>query len=81
MLLLFMSEMRELVGKRDAISIENEEQVTNYYRIRQQLNRLEREMQASPAPAPVCVHHIVLYRETFMHNIIPSNLVTCLCAL
>ena len=63
LLLLFMSEVRELVGKRDAISIENEEQVTNYYRIRQQLNRLEREMQASPVP--VCVHHIVLCRETF----------------
>ena len=59
LLLLFTSEVRELVGKRDAISIENEEQVTNYYRIRQQLNRLEREMQAS-----LCMHlsvYITLY--------------------
>ena len=38
-------EVVELEGKRDAVYIENEEQVTNYYRIRQQLHRLELEMQ------------------------------------
>ena len=38
---LFTSEVCELVGKRDVINIENEEQVTKYYRIRQQLHRLE----------------------------------------
>lgn len=38
-------EVLELEGKRDAVYIENEEQVTNYYRIRQQLHRLELEMQ------------------------------------
>ena len=31
--------------KRDALAIENEEQVTLYYRIRQQLLKLEAEMQ------------------------------------
>ena len=40
-----VSEMKELEKQRDAVTIDNEEQVTNYYRIRQQLHRLEREMQ------------------------------------
>ena len=40
-----LSEVKELEKQRDAVAIDNEEQVTNYYRIRQQLHRLEREMQ------------------------------------
>ena len=42
-----MPEVKALEEKRDAIVIENEEAVTNYYRIRQQLDRLAREMQVS----------------------------------
>ena len=42
---LVLSAMVQLESKRDALVIENEEQVTLYYRIRQQLLKLEAEMQ------------------------------------
>ena len=44
---MISAEVKELEGRRDGVVIENEDQVTNYYRIRQQLHRLEGEMQAS----------------------------------
>lgn len=49
------SEVRELEVKRDAIVIEDEDKVTNYYRIRQQLNKLEKEMQAFITKPIYCV--------------------------
>ena len=38
-------EVKVLESKRDAISIEKEENVTNYYKIRQQLAKLDAQMQ------------------------------------
>ena len=42
---LYLIEVKSVEERRDAIVMENEEQVTIYYRIRQQLQRLEKEMQ------------------------------------
>ena len=65
-------EVLELEGKRDAVYIENEEQVTNYYRIRQQLHRLELEMQ-------VCMPALVLIVTLlFLHPSLPPSLPTSL---
>jgi ATP-dependent RNA helicase DOB1 len=48
-------KVKELEGRRDGVVIENEDQVTNYYRIRQQLHRLEGEMQAFVTKPKHCV--------------------------
>jgi ATP-dependent RNA helicase DOB1 len=48
-------KVRELEAQRDGVYIENEDQVTNYYRIRQQLHRLENEMQAFITKPKYCV--------------------------
>ena len=53
-------EVKELEGRRDRVVIENEDQITNYYRIRQQLHRLEGEMQASLQPPPHTASHFLL---------------------
>ncbi|KAL5486646.1 hypothetical protein EMCRGX_G019154 [Ephydatia muelleri] len=45
----------QLESKRDALVIENEEQVTLYYRIRQQLLKLEAEMQVFITKPRYCV--------------------------
>ena len=50
--LCVVAEVKELEEKRDGVVIESEDQVTNYYRIRQQLHRLEGEMQASQPHPP-----------------------------
>ena len=42
---IFFSEVHEIEMKRDSVTIENEEVVTNYYRIRQQLDRLGSQLQ------------------------------------
>ena len=51
----FLTEVKELEAKRDAIAIEDEEKVTNYYRIRQQLQKLEKEMQTHITKPIYCV--------------------------
>ena len=53
--LFLPTEVKELEAKRDAIAIEDEEKVTNYYRIRQQLQKLEREMQTHITKPNYCV--------------------------
>ena len=53
--------MRRLERERDAIVMENEEAITGYYKIRQQLDRLGKQMQ---------VHHVHpthLYLTQHMH--------------
>ena len=50
-----LTEVKELEAKRDAIAIEDEEKVTNYYRIRQQLQKLEREMTTHITKPVYCV--------------------------
>ena len=49
------TEVKELETKRDAITIEDEDKVTNYYRIRQQLQKLEKEMQTYITKPIYCV--------------------------
>ena len=49
------TEVKELEAKRDTITIEDEDKVTNYYRIRQQLQKLEKEMQAYITKPIYCV--------------------------
>lgn len=44
-ILHFSTEVKDLEAKRDAIVIENENSITNYYKLRQQLRKLDREMQ------------------------------------
>ncbi len=48
--------MRTLEAKRDAVVIENEELVSNYYRIRQQLQRMEKEIQVGVLLYERCVY-------------------------
>lgn len=38
-------EVRVMESKRDSIQIDQEDNVTTYYKIRQQLNKLEGDMQ------------------------------------
>ena len=38
-------EVKDLEDKRDAIVIESEDSITNYYKLRQQISKLEKEMQ------------------------------------
>ena len=52
---LLSTEVKELEAKRDAITIEDEEKVTTYYRIRQQLQKLEKEMQVHMTKPTFCV--------------------------
>ncbi len=47
--------MKALETKRDAIVIKNEESVTAYYRIRQQIDKLAREMQTYIVKPGFCV--------------------------
>lgn len=47
--------MKALETKRDAIVIKNEESVTVYYRIRQQIDKLAKEMQAYIVRPAFCV--------------------------
>ena len=47
--------MKELEAKRDLIVIEEEDKVTNYYRIKQQLQKLEKEMQTHITKPIYCV--------------------------
>ena len=49
------TELKDLEVKRDAIAIKNEESVINYYRIRQQLTKLGRELQAYIVRPMYCV--------------------------
>ena len=49
------TEVRALEAKRDAIVIKNEESVTNYYRIRQQLSKLGKELQSYIVRPIYCV--------------------------
>ena len=42
---MYLSEVKVLESKRDAISIDKEESVGNYYKIRQQLAKLDSQMQ------------------------------------
>ena len=49
------SEVAELEAKRDAVVIKDEEQVLNYYRIRQQLQRQEKEIQGFTSQPTFCV--------------------------
>ena len=49
------TEVKEIEAKRDTIIIEDEEKVTNYYRIKQQLCKLEKEMQSHITKPIYCV--------------------------
>ena len=53
-------EVKSLEAKRDAVRIENEELVTNYYRIRQQLQRTEKEMQVGGARNHMTTNHMLI---------------------
>ena len=48
-------EVKELEEKRDAIKIENESSITNYYKLRQQLYKLEKDMQHYITKPVFCV--------------------------
>ncbi len=52
---LTRAEVKALEAKRDAIVIKNEENVTAYYRIRQQLDKLGRELQLYIVRPAFCV--------------------------
>ena len=43
----FVVEVKVLEAKRDAVTIDNEDNITNYYKIRQQINKLAGQMQVS----------------------------------
>lgn len=47
--------MKDLEVKRDAITIENESSISNYYKLRQQLRKLEKEMQQYITKPMFCV--------------------------
>lgn len=47
--------VKDLESKRDAILIENEDAVTNYYKLRQQIKKLEKEMQQYITKPVFCV--------------------------
>lgn len=40
-------EVKVLEAKRDAVTIDNEDSISNYYKIRQQINKLAGQMQVS----------------------------------
>ena len=50
----FFSAVRKLEARRDAVEIPNEEAITVYYRIRQQLEKLGEDMMASEAVLTIC---------------------------
>lgn len=47
--------VKDLEKKRDAIVIENEDSITNYYKLRQQIRKLEKEMQLYITKPVFCV--------------------------
>lgn len=47
--------MKQIEAKRDAIVIENEDSITNYYKLRQQIRKLEKEMQKYIMKPVFCV--------------------------
>lgn len=50
-----MLEVLELEAKRDAIVIEQEDSISNYYKLRQQISKLEKEMQQYMVKPMFCV--------------------------
>ena len=50
-----MTEVKDLEAERDAVVIENEDSITNYYKLRQQIVKLEREMQQYITKPMFCV--------------------------
>ena len=48
-------EVKDLEAKRDAIVIENESSITNYYKLRKQIKKLEKEMQLYIVKPMFCV--------------------------
>lgn len=50
-----LAGMKDLEVERDAIVIENEDSITNYYKLRQQITKLEREMQQYITKPMFCV--------------------------
>ena len=51
----FLTGVGELEAERDAVAIENEDSITNYYKLRQQISKLEREMQQYITKPMFCV--------------------------
>ncbi len=61
-------EVKELEERRDAIKIENESSITNYYKLRQQLNKLEKDMQKYITKPVFCVPFLQAGRVVRVFN-------------